>query len=72
MAMTKAVLTPEGRFASVRLTAAYYDIDYETARRRVRSGWQGWRFAEPIPVPVIVLASKPTRKLGPRRPKPPP
>jgi hypothetical protein len=68
--MPKAVLTPEGRFASVRLTATYYDIDYETARRRIRHAWQGWRHVEPLPVPVVVLASKPTRKLGPRRPKP--
>jgi hypothetical protein len=36
--MAKAVLTPEGRFASVRLAAICYDIDYETARRRIRSG----------------------------------
>ena len=71
MAMTKAVLTPEGRFASVRLAAAYYGINYETARQRVRRGLQGWRYAEPPPpLPAIVLASKPTRKLGPRRPKP--
>jgi hypothetical protein len=31
--MPKAVLTPAGRFASVRLTAAYYGIGYHTARR---------------------------------------
>jgi hypothetical protein len=68
--MSKAVLTPEGRFASLRLAAAHYDIGYETVRRRIRSGWQGWRHSDPIPVPAIVLASKPTRKLGPRRPKP--
>jgi hypothetical protein len=67
--MAKPVLTPEGHFASVRLAAAHYDIGYETVRRRIRSGWQGWRFAEPAPRPVIVLASKPTRKLGRRKPR---
>ena len=71
MVMTKAVLTPEGRFASLRLAAAHYGINYETARQRARRGWKGWRYAEPPPPPpAIVLASKPTRKLGPRRPKP--
>ena len=70
MAMAKAVLTPEGRFASLRLAAAHYGINYERARERARRGWKGWRYAEPRPPPAIVLASKPTRKLGPRRQKP--
>jgi hypothetical protein len=69
MAMTKAVLTPERRFASLRLAAVHYGINYETARQRARRGCKGWRYAEPPPPPAIVLASKPTRKLGPRRPK---
>jgi hypothetical protein len=30
--------------ASLHLAATYYDIDYETARRRILSGWQGWRY----------------------------
>jgi hypothetical protein len=46
--MPKAVLTPEGRFASVRLAATYYDIDYEMARCRIRSGWQGRRHVDSI------------------------
>jgi hypothetical protein len=71
MAMAKVVLTPEGRFASLRLAAAHHDIRYETARQRILRGVPGWRYAEPPPpLPAIVLASKPTRKLGLRRPKP--
>jgi hypothetical protein len=38
--MPKAVLTPEGRFASVRLAATYYGINYESARKRTpRRSW---------------------------------
>jgi hypothetical protein len=71
MAMAKVVLTPAGRFASVRLAAAHHDLRYETVRQRILRGMPGWRYAEPLPpLPEIVLASKPTRKLGPRRPKP--
>jgi hypothetical protein len=71
MAIPKAVLTPYGRFASARLAAAHYGISYTTAWRQARHRLSGWRYAEPPPpLPVIVLASKPTRKLGPRKPKP--
>jgi hypothetical protein len=69
--MAKAVLTPEGRFPSLRLAAAHHGLAYAAARHRIRDGWQGWRYAEPPPpLPAIVLASRPTRKLGPRKPRP--
>jgi hypothetical protein len=70
MAIPKAVLTPDGRFASARLAALITTSTYTTSRRRARQGQHGWRYVDPIPVPVIVLASKPTRKLGPRKPRP--
>jgi hypothetical protein len=38
-----AVLTPDGRFFSLRLAAAHYGISYTTARRRARQGQHGWR-----------------------------
>jgi hypothetical protein len=70
MTPPKAVITPDDRFVSLRLAAAHYGISYTTARRGARQGQYGWRYADPIPVPMIVLASKPTRKFGPRGPKP--
>jgi hypothetical protein len=68
--MSKVVLTPDGRFTSLRLAAAHYCVSYTTAWRRARHRQHSWRYADPIRVPVIVLASKPARKLGRRRPKP--
>jgi hypothetical protein len=40
--MAKAVVTPDGRFASLHLAATYYDISSQTVLRRIRSGRQGW------------------------------
>jgi hypothetical protein len=70
MTLLRAVLTPDGRFASARHAAAHYNISYAAVLRRLREGWQGWCYATPPQLPAIALASKPTRKLGPRRPKP--
>jgi hypothetical protein len=67
--IAKAVLTPDGCFASTRLAAAHYNVTYNAVHKRIRKGRHGWGYAELPPLPVITLASKPRRKLGPRRPK---
>ncbi len=47
---SRAVWTPDGRFASVTLAAAHYGLTPQGASLRAREGREGWRYAV-IPIP---------------------
>lgn len=44
--VSRAVMTPAGRFGSQILAAEFYGVGVAAIRHRVRKGWPGWSYAD--------------------------